>query len=178
MHTVFIGIGSNLGDRQKNCEMAVERLRSSKIAKNVMISKWYETEAMVCHSELRRSEESQEYNIIQGILRPFGAQNDNPPYINGATKLETELTPRQLLTVLNKIEANLGRVRTSEKWGPRTIDLDILFYDDLIINEQDLKIPHPEAHKRIFVLSPLCDIAPDLIHPVLNRTATQLKEIL
>ena len=179
VHTVYLGIGSNLGDREKNCEKAIKLLKSSSIAKNIIISKWYETKPVLpppCHSE--RSEESAGSNFIHEILRPLRAQNDTPPFINGVAYLETELTPRQLLEALHEIESSLGRIRTGEKWEPRTIDIDILFYDDIVLNEHDLKIPHPEAHKRMFVLEPLCDIAPLLIHPVLKRTIREFKEAL
>ncbi len=153
MHTAFIAIGSNLGERLKNCERAVERLAQDGVAENVIKSRWYET--------------------------PPLAENPNskfqiPKYINGVVKIETELKPMELLLSLQKIEASLGRVRTGKKWEPRTIDLDILFYDDLIIDEPDLKVPHPELHKRMFVLEPLCDIEPALEHPVFNKTIKEL----
>lgn len=91
--------------------------------------------------------------------------------------LETGLSPRELLATLLEIERRLGRVRTI-KWGPRTIDLDILFYDDRVIGETDLVIPHPELGKRRFVLDPLAEIAPDLMHPALKKTILELREAL
>ena len=103
---------------------------------------------------------------------------DDPEwFINGVFLLETGQAPRELLETLLKIESRLGRERTI-KWGPRTIDLDILFYDDRVIREVDLVIPHPELEKRRFVLDPLSEIAPDLIHPVIKKTITELKEAL
>jgi 2-amino-4-hydroxy-6-hydroxymethyldihydropteridine diphosphokinase len=103
--------------------------------------------------------------------------NDPEWFVNGAFLLETGQTPGELLETLHKIESRLGRERTV-KWGPRTIDLDILFYDDRVIQEVDLVIPHPELEKRHFVLDPLSEIAPDLIHPVSGKTIRQLKEAL
>jgi 2-amino-4-hydroxy-6-hydroxymethyldihydropteridine diphosphokinase len=103
---------------------------------------------------------------------------DDPEwFINGVFLLETGQTPRKLLESLWKIEGRLGRERTG-KWGPRTIDLDILFFDDRVIREDDLIIPHPELEKRRFVLDPLAEIAPDLIHPVSKKSITELREAL
>lgn len=155
MPRVFIGIGSNLGDRHKNCEAATLRLQTHPHIKNLIKSAWYGTEAVVPEERRTKNEER---------------------FINGAACFETDLPPQKLLEFLQEIEAELGRLRTGKKWEPRTIDLDILFYDDLIIDTPQLKIPHPELHKRMFVLRPLCDIAPKLIHPVLKKTAKQLLE--
>ena len=99
--------------------------------------------------------------------------DDSEWFINGVILLETGQTPRELLETLLKIESRLGRERTI-KWGPRTIDLDILFFDDRVIREVDLVIPHPELEKRRFVLDPLSEIAPDLVHPVYNKTIKEL----
>jgi 2-amino-4-hydroxy-6-hydroxymethyldihydropteridine diphosphokinase len=151
MATVYIAIGSNLGDRRANCERAIESLLQDGVAKNVIISKWYETEAL---AEISNS----------------SPESRSPKYINGVVKIETGLAPRELMAELQKIEAALGRVRTGKKWEDRTIDLDILLYDDLIIDEPDLKIPHTELHKRMFVLEPLCDIEPALLHPIIGKT--------
>ena len=151
-HTAFIGVGSNLGDRVANCEFAVTLLQQDGLTKLLIKSKWYETRALVrwCDSTLV------------------------PDYINGVVRIETELSPYELLAALQKIENRLGRVRTGKKWEPRTADLDILFYDDMVIDTPALKIPHPELHKRMFVLRPLCDIAPTFAHPVLNETMQEL----
>jgi 2-amino-4-hydroxy-6-hydroxymethyldihydropteridine diphosphokinase len=103
---------------------------------------------------------------------------DDPEwFVNGVVLLETGGTPRELLTALLEIERRLGRVRTN-KWGPRTMDLDILFYDDRVIGEADLVIPHPELEHRRFVLEPLAEIAPDLRHPVLRKTMLELRKAL
>lgn len=175
MHTVFIGIGSNLGDRDKNCKMAVELLSARKIAKNIIISKFYETKAMLpnCTSPQKRCP-----TPFGGTPNKSHKKNDWPDFINGVARVETELSPKELLSVLHNVEAELGRIRTGVKWEPRTIDLDILFYDDLVIDTPELKVPHPELHKRMFVLAPLCDIAEELIHPIFKITVKELKEKL
>lgn len=147
MPVVFIGIGSNLGDREGNCLRSIELMRQRGIAV-IRQSSLYETE-------------------------PWGV-TEQPKFINMAVEAETSLAPRQLLNALKEIERQMGRTVT-EKWGPRVIDLDILFYDDMIVDEPDLKIPHPLIAEREFVLRPLCEIAPDLKHPVTGRT---IKEML
>jgi 2-amino-4-hydroxy-6-hydroxymethyldihydropteridine diphosphokinase len=98
-------------------------------------------------------------------------------FVNGVFLLETEWGPRELLERLLHIENELGRKRNG-KWGPRTIDLDILLFDALIVREPDLAIPHPELDKRRFVLEPLTEIAPDLIHPILRKTMAELQRAL
>jgi 2-amino-4-hydroxy-6-hydroxymethyldihydropteridine diphosphokinase len=100
---------------------------------------------------------------------------DPERFINGVFLLETTWHPRQLLERLLHIENKLGRKREG-KWGPRTIDLDILLFDDQLIREVDLSVPHPEMEKRRFVLEPLTEIAPDLVHPVLKKTVAEMKQ--
>ncbi len=108
------------------------------------------------------------------LTQPVGL--DDPEwFLNGVSLLETGQAPRELLETLLKIENRLGRERTG-KWSPRTIDLDILFYDDRVIREVDLVIPHPELGKRRFVLDPLSEIAPDLVHPIIGKKIRELKE--
>ncbi len=108
------------------------------------------------------------------LTQPVGL--DDPEwFLNGVFLLETGQAPRELLETLLKIENRLGRERTG-KWSPRTIDLDILFYDDRVIREVDLVIPHPELGKRRFVLDPLSEIAPDLVHPIIGKKIRELKE--
>ncbi len=147
---VHIGIGSNMGDRQANCRNAIERLKD----KGIVIKKassMYETQ-------------------------PWGLE-EQPDFINMAVEAETGLSPEELLKTLKEVEKEMGRKETV-RWGPRIIDLDILFYDDIVINMEHLHIPHPLLHKRDFVLLPLSEIAPDKIHPVLKKNIRQLKEEL
>lgn len=150
-HRAYIGIGSNLGDRLLHCRQAITAIASSPENRILRCSAFYETE-------------------------PVG-KKDQGWFINGAIALETTLSPRQLMDFLLKIENRLGRVRM-ERWGPRTIDLDILFYGNEVITEGDLQIPHPQVQNRLFVLAPLADIAPDLRHPVLNKTVWELRQAL
>jgi 2-amino-4-hydroxy-6-hydroxymethyldihydropteridine diphosphokinase len=146
MSLIHIGIGSNLGNRKENCIEAVRRLRESGL-KIVRQSSMIETE-------------------------PAGVR-DQPRFINMAVEAETGLSPEQLLQLLKEIEQTMGR-QDSVRWGPRLIDLDILFYDDLVLDSEALKIPHPLLHKRDFVLIPLNEIAPGKIHPVLKKTLSHL----
>lgn len=146
MPTAYIGIGSNLGDREDNCERAIKLLEAGDI-KVEKRSSMIETE-------------------------PWGAE-DQPKFINMAVEIETDLEPVELLSLLKKIECEIGR-RPAERWGPRIIDLDILLYDDLIIKMPKLEIPHPHIAEREFVLKPLSEIAPDKIHPVLKKSIKDL----
>ena len=146
MSIVHIGIGSNLGDRKEHCLKAIQLLSQKGIHVRKR-SSMYETE-------------------------PWGVK-DQPRFINMAIEGETGLTPAKLLAVLKMIEDEAGRVET-HRWGPRVIDLDILLYDDLVIDTPELSIPHPLMHRREFVLKPLVEIAPDKIHPVLKKTIQEL----
>lgn len=146
MKTIFIGLGSNLGNRQANCEQAIQRLKNHPQIKVLKISKWMESHALCLTGET------------------------GPDFINGAVEIKTDLSPQNLFAELKKIEAALGRESASKKWQPRVIDLDILFYGDQIIETPNLKIPHPLLHERLFVLEPLAAIAPDFVHPILKKT--------
>jgi 2-amino-4-hydroxy-6-hydroxymethyldihydropteridine diphosphokinase len=145
MNRVFIGVGSNLGDKIGNCRKALNEIAA--FAEIVKISSLYETE-------------------------PVGNE-EQPNFINCAAEIRTDLSPHELLTRLNQAENKLGRVR-EEKWGPRTIDLDIIFYNDLVMRDNNLIIPHPRAHLRRFVLEPICEIAPGFIHPELGVSVIEL----
>ena len=149
MSTVYIGIGSNLGNRKENSLKAIELLQSSGLSLKKQ-SSMYET-------------------------KPWGIE-EQPEFINMAVVLETELRPLELLSLLKNIEVKMGRQDTV-KWGPRLIDLDILLYDNETINEDGLKIPHPLMHERLFVLEPLSEIAGDVIHPVFQKKIKELFKI-
>lgn len=146
MFIAYIGIGSNLGNREENCEKAIYLLEQKGI-KVTKRSSFYETE-------------------------PWGVK-EQPKFINMAVEIETYLKPEELLRTIKEIENEIGR-RSSTRWGPRIIDLDILFYNDLILRTPELEIPHPLIHERDFVLKPLSEIAPDKIHPVLKKTIKEL----
>jgi 2-amino-4-hydroxy-6-hydroxymethyldihydropteridine diphosphokinase len=146
MPTVYIGIGSNLGNREENCDNAVNLLVIKGIKVTKLSSK-IETE-------------------------PWGV-TDQPKFINMAVKAETDQEPSALLQVLKNIETELGR-RTEIRWGPRVIDLDILLYNTRIIKTPYLEIPHPGIQDRDFVLKPLAEIAPDVQHPVFGESVRGL----
>jgi 2-amino-4-hydroxy-6-hydroxymethyldihydropteridine diphosphokinase len=132
MHRVFLGLGSNLGDRLLHLRTAVSLLPDV-----AFISPLYRTE-------------------------PMGGPQDQPEYFNAVVELQTELSPYEVLNVAQKLEANANRVRTVVN-GPRTLDIDILLYDDERIDEPDLVVPHPRMWQRRFVIQPLLDIAPELV---------------
>jgi 2-amino-4-hydroxy-6-hydroxymethyldihydropteridine diphosphokinase len=142
---VFIGSGSNLGDRLKALITAAELLAPK--AQVLKASRVYKTQ-------------------------PWGYE-DQPAFLNQVLQVETELDPPELLKHLKRIEKKMGRQATF-RYGPRAIDLDILFYDDLIYSTDVLQIPHPLASERAFVLVPMREIAPDYIHPVLGKTIREL----
>ena len=136
-----------MGDKFANLKKAIEELEKMQGTKVLKLSSLYKTEPV------------------------GGAEQDW--FVNAAAEIETSLTPRELLNKLLYIEKNLGRVR-DVKWGPRVIDLDILLYDDLVMDEEGLSIPHPYLHKRGFVLVPLAEIAPKVIHPKLKKSMSEL----
>ncbi|MBI5098467.1 MAG: 2-amino-4-hydroxy-6-hydroxymethyldihydropteridine diphosphokinase [Nitrospirae bacterium] len=146
MSTAYIGIGSNLGYREDNCERAIKLL----IANGIMVTK---------RSSMTETE-------------PWGVK-EQPNFINMAVEIKTGLTPDELLRLLKNIEVDVGRLPTSH-WGPRIIDLDILLYDDVIMKTPDLEIPHPGISEREFVLKPLAEIAPDKMHPIFKKSIKDL----
>lgn len=147
--TAFLSIGSNMGDKKAYLDKSVVLLEEDEKIKVECVSDYIITE-------------------------PWGpvVQED---FLNGAVKLRTLYEPEELLSVLNQIEQKLDRKRTIH-WGPRTIDLDIIFYDDLVLTTEKLTIPHKEMASRMFVLAPLCQIAPDYMHPIMKKTVWELKE--
>lgn len=104
---------------------------------------------------------------------PVGGPPDQGRFLNAAARAETSLALREFFRLLGRIEHDLGRVR-GERWGPRTIDLDLLLFDDRIIHESDLIVPHPRMHERLFVLVPLAEIAAEVVHPVIHRKIREL----
>lgn len=146
MNIVYIAFGSNIGDRGAAIEEALNLIEQNEM-KIVKKSKIYETE-------------------------PYGYV-DQPSFLNGAVEVETNLSCRDVLERLLSIENQIGRVREF-KWGPRIIDLDIIFYNNKIYDEEDLKVPHPDMQNRDFVLRPLNDLCPDYVHPVLGKTIREL----
>ena len=149
LKTVYLSLGSNLGDRAANLRAAIDRL--GRVGRVVAVSSFYETEPVEV--------------------------TDQPWFLNCAVRLETEKMPRQLLAALLEIERQMGRRRDRKK-GPRVIDLDILLFGSSVIQTRGLTIPHPAMHERRFVLEPLAEIAPDVRHPVRKQTIPELRNAL
>jgi 2-amino-4-hydroxy-6-hydroxymethyldihydropteridine diphosphokinase len=147
----FVGLGANLGRRQATIARAVELLSEAEGVEVVVVSSLRETE-------------------------PWGPV-EQPRYVNAAVEVETELPPRALLEVLLGVEQALGRDRGGERWGPRTIDLDLLLYDDVDLDEPGLTVPHPRLHERRFALEPLAELAPDAVVPGRGTVAELLAAI-
>ncbi len=145
MPIIFLALGTNLGDRPANLRAAITSLPPA--IRVVTKSPVYETP-------------------------PWGFA-DQPAFLNMVVKSETQLPPLELLKHLKLLETGLGRV-PAIRWGPRRIDMDILFYDNLVLDMPGLTLPHPRLYERAFVLVPLADLAPDLVHPILNRTIREL----
>lgn len=149
----YVGLGANLGDRETTLRHAVDRLGTNDGVEVVAVSTLRETE-------------------------PWGPVAQ-PPFLNGVVALETVLEPVELLEVLLEIERGLGRDRREEtRWGPRTIDLDLLLYDDRVVDEPGLTVPHPRLHERRFVLEPLAELDSDLVIPGSARVSDLLRELV
>ena len=153
MPRVFLSLGSNLGDRISHIQQAVSSLSMLENVQIIKTSSFYETE-------------------------PWGNKNQNW-FVNACVALDTTLTPLDLLKECQRIEMQLGRMRINEeKWGQRAIDIDILMYDNEIISDNVLTVPHPYFHLRAFVLVPMLEVKADLVHPVLNKTVSEIYDEL
>ena len=146
----YVSLGSNLGDREAHLAAAIEALRARPGIRVTSLSKIYET-------------------------APLGPPPQGP-YLNAVVRLRTQLSPHQLLACLLEIEVAQGRQRSAGRWTARTLDLDLLFYGSLVLDEPGLCVPHPQLHERAFVLVPLCDVAPRLVHPLLGKTVEELAQ--
>lgn len=146
-HPLFIGLGSNQGNKIENCEQAIEEILKIDSHQLVSRSSWYMTQ-------------------------PWGKDNQDW-FINGVIQIKTCLDPYEILKRCKEIEFRLGR-KPNVSWGPRPIDIDILFYNNLMIETSELKIPHPHIHQRNFVLIPMAEISPQFIHPVLKKAIAHL----
>jgi 2-amino-4-hydroxy-6-hydroxymethyldihydropteridine diphosphokinase len=144
----YVALGANLGDRRANIRSAVAALDATPGARVTRVSSLIENPAV-------------------------GGPEGSPAFLNGVAEVETTLDPHALLARLLEIERGLGRERRT-RWAPRSIDLDVILYGQRIIDAPDLKIPHPLMHERRFVLEPLAEIAPDVMHPVLKQSVRSL----
>jgi len=147
-HTAYIALGSNLGDKKKNLNEALNLINECPLCNVVKTSNYYTT-------------------------KPVGYL-DQDDFLNGAAEIKTLIEPSELMDFLLKIEKELKRERKIH-WGPRTIDLDIILYDNIVTEDEHIIIPHPRMQERLFVLEPLCDIAPYKIHPLLNKRVFDIK---
>jgi 2-amino-4-hydroxy-6-hydroxymethyldihydropteridine diphosphokinase len=147
MPVVYLGLGSNMGDKAAQITQALEHLTKAFSVRRV--SPFYLTE-------------------------PVGLK-DQDWFLNCVVEIETEKDPEKLLSALQSIEKKMGKIKTKVN-GPRTIDIDILFYDGQVVNRKNMVIPHPRLHTRLFVLQPMMDLNPDLVHPVLKKTIRELYE--
>lgn len=147
-HKVYVALGSNMGNREVYIEDAVQKIKKDEHNKNIKVSPLYET-------------------------KPYGEVQKQADFLNGAAEFETLYSPEELLIFLHRLEQEAERVREIH-WGPRTLDLDILLYDHLVMDSEELTIPHADMHNREFVLKPLCDLTRKYRHPLLGRTVEEL----
>jgi 2-amino-4-hydroxy-6-hydroxymethyldihydropteridine diphosphokinase len=151
-HTAYIAAGSNMGDKVSNCRSGINALSRNGDTVVTACSRYFKTEPV-------------DYL-------------DQDWFVNAVVKVETSLDPYGLLAGLQAIQEAAGRTQDLIRFGPRILDLDILFYDDLVVSTPELEIPHPRMHKRRFVLVPICDIDPSVVHPVLKKDMTTLLDCL
>ena len=151
MTRAYVGLGSNLGEREASLRGAVDLLEANPEIQVVAVSRFRETDPV-------------------GLL-------DQPRFLNGAAAIETELSPQELLAALLEVERGLGRIRGGERYGPRTVDLDLLVYGDVTLAEPGLEIPHPRLHERRFALEPLAELAPGLEIPGKGPVEALLAEL-
>ena len=149
IHTAYVALGSNLGDKEANLRKALELLQE----RGVEVVK---TSSFIC-------------------TEPYGV-TDQPQFLNGVCEVRTSLEPLELLHTLLDIEQKMGRVRLRH-WGERNIDLDLLLYEDVVLDTEELKLPHPDMQNRDFVLLPLAEIAPELVHPILQKSIEELSNL-
>ena len=148
-HTAYLALGSNLGDKEANLRRALELVQQ----RGVEVVK---TSSFIC-------------------TEPYGV-TDQPQFLNGVCEVRTSLEPLELLHTLLDIEQEMGRVRLRH-WGERNIDLDLLLYEDVVLDTEELKLPHPDMQNRDFVLLPLAEIAPELVHPILQKSIEELSNL-
>ena len=149
IHTAYVALGSNLGDKEANLRKALELLEE----RGVEVVK---TSSFIC-------------------TEPYGV-TDQPQFLNGVCEVRTSLVPLALLHTLLEIEQEMGRVRLRH-WGERNIDLDLLLYEDVVMDTPELILPHPDMQNRDFVLLPLAEIAPELVHPILQKSIEELSNL-
>ena len=147
-HIAYLSVGSNMGDKRSNCERGIEDLTASGAAALLARSPLYKTEP------------------VDYLEQDW--------FVNAVIKIETAEGPYELLARLKEIERNNGRTGGARRFGPRVLDLDILMFDDLVVKSSRLTLPHPRMHQRRFVLQPMCDIDPFVVHPVLKESMRQL----
>ena len=151
MTRAYVGLGANLGPKEVTLLRAVDLLAVEPGVEVLAVSQLHETQ-------------------------PVG-NTHQPDFLNGAVSVDTSLSPRGLLDALLRVEQELGRVRDDERWGPRTIDLDLLVYGDEIVDEPGLRVPHPRLHERRFALEPLVDLEPELVVPGLGAVSELLAQL-